>query len=174
MKLGFFKDGAQILGGCVGIIVLLVILISAWSFISDYDPDPTIQNNTTISLNDITLTVPKSDNYKINDSATLDYYHFNTNGDYSLDLDKIDNFNKKETAHEYYDYANHINIMVINSTDVPYISQYDDGEVVDSVEGDGRYFQQKKTFEGKVVLVWVYDDKGKSLAQKIINSAVHS
>lgn len=105
------------------------------------------------------------------ESETLDYYNFNTNGKYGLELEKIDNFNTPGTAHEYYDHANNVRIMVINSSDVPYISQYDDGEVIGDIEGEGRYFQEKKTINDKVVLVWVYDDDGQGLAQKIVESA---
>lgn len=169
--MGFFKDSAQILGVCVGIIAIIVILITAASFILDYDSNPAIDNNKTMTLNGISITVPETNNYTVNDSTTLSYFDFNKNKDYSLNLDIVENFNTEGTAHEYRDFEHHIEIMVINSSDVPYIDNYDDGEVIDSVELDGRYFQQKKTLGDKVVLVWVYDDKGKSLAQKIINSA---
>ena len=61
--------------------------------------------------------------------------------------------------------------MVIDKQNLPYIDKYKDGEQVDAPDGGERYFQQKKTINDKVVIVWVYQEHGKGLSQKIINSA---
>lgn len=169
--MGFLSDGAYVLGICVGIIVVLLVIILAASFILDYDPTTTIEDNKTIALNGVMLTVPVSSNYSVNNSTKLDYYSYMKSDYGKLDLGKIDNFNAEGTASEYYDFNNHIKVMVINQTDVPYITSDDEGETIDSVEGEGRVFQQQRTIDGKVVLVWVYDDCGKSLAKKIVDNA---
>lgn len=152
----------------IGLLVLALILPTVSSSLFGSDR---IENNKTIDLNGVRLTVPNSDNFTINDSSTLDYYSYSKKNEEKLDLDKVDHFNSNGTAHEYFDAANQIRIMVINSSDVPYISADSDGEVVDSVELEGRIFQQQKTLNNKVVLVWVYEDNGQDLSKKIINSA---
>ncbi len=60
--------------------------------------------------------------------------------------------------------------MVINSSDAPFLQNYEDGKIIDSVELEGRMFQQKKKLGDKVVLVWVYDENGEDLSQVIIDS----
>lgn len=170
-NMGFFKDGITIFGGCIGLILLLVILMFAAAYITDLDFNPVIDNNTTIELNNVTITVPQSNNTITNNSTTLDYFNFNKGGYNDLDLNEVDNFNTKGTAHEYHDIQNDIKIMVIDKQNLPYIDKYKDGEQVDAPDGGERYFQQKKTINDKVVIVWVYQEHGKGLSQKIINSA---
>ena len=98
-NMGFFKDGITIFGGCIGLILLLVILMFAAAYITDLDFNPVIDNNTTIELNNVTITVPQSNNTITNNSTTLDYFNFNKGGYNDLDLNEVDNFNTKGTAH---------------------------------------------------------------------------
>lgn len=142
--MGLIKDGAKAIGICIGTIILIAIIFTAWTYIADFNTDH-IENNTTITLNGVTITVPQTDNYTINNTDTLDYYDFMKSEYKELNLSKIDNWNKEGTAHSYNDNKHSLTIMVINSSDVPYIHEYDDGEVVDAFDdGTGRYFQQKK------------------------------
>ena len=71
--MGFFKDSEQILGVCVGIIAIIVILITAASFILDYDSNPAIDNNKTMTLNGVSITVPETNNYTVNDSTSFPF-----------------------------------------------------------------------------------------------------
>ena len=53
------------------IVTLIIPTISASIFGSN-----TIENNKTIDLNGVRLTVPNSDNFTINESSTLDYHSY--------------------------------------------------------------------------------------------------
>jgi len=155
--------------GIIIIIILFTIPIISASFFG-IGAMNTIEKNKTIELNGVKITVPETDNFTKNDSTTLSYYDLIHSNYENLDLDEIDNFNKEGSAHQYRDFTNDIEIMVINSSDAPYLQNYEDGKIIDSVELEGRMFQQKKKLGDKVVLVWVYDENGEDLSQVIIDS----
>ncbi len=95
-------------GVCVGIILLIIAIAVIASAIIDFDPSTTIENNTTIELNGIQITVPQTNNYTINDSAAL----WNVN-----DTDKYGTYHVDEirqgNAWSYYDENHNITICCI-------------------------------------------------------------
>jgi len=160
--MGFLGDGLTTFGICGGICIGIILIITAASFIMDYDSSTSIENNTTIELNGVKLVVPQSDNYSINESASLS----NIN-----DTDKfgIGSNITKENAVQYYDYVNHISIYVCDSNKTAYsdISDYSEIDVLDG-ETDRTHIE-KRTVGDKTIVMYVQEGKG--LSKLIINSA---
>ena len=160
--MGFLKDFGSIAGGCFGLIIILFILINIASFIIDYDPSTTIENNTTIELNGVTLTVPQSNNYSINESASL--WNFNDTEKFG-----IGNNISQGNAYQYHDYEYEIDIYVADNNRTAY-SDIPDFSELETLEGDSdRTHIEKRTLGDKTIVIYVTE--GKDLSKKIVESA---
>ncbi|RAP46835.1 MAG: hypothetical protein BZ135_03215 [Methanosphaera sp. rholeuAM6] len=160
--MSFLGDGLTTMGICGGVCIGFILIIAVSSFIIDYDPSTTIENNTTIELNGVTITVPQTNNYTINENASL----WNIN-----DTDKFgfDNNITKENAYQYHDYVNRIDVYVADNNRTAYsdIPDYSDMDVFD---GDsGRTHIEKRTVGDKTVFIYVTEGKG--LSKRIVDSA---
>ena len=111
--MGFLSDFGTTAGLCIGTIAVIVILITAASFIMDLDTRTSIENNKTIELNGVQITVPETSNYSINENASL----WNVN-----DTDKFGIENEAKivegNAYQYHDSVNNISIYVFKKKDV--------------------------------------------------------
>jgi hypothetical protein len=164
--MGFLKDGAFTLGLCVGTIAILLAIIFIASAILDFDPRTTIENNTTIELNGIQITVPQTSNYTINESDAL--WNYNDTDKYGIEhLDEIRNGN----AWSYYDYSHNITIYVAYSNRTAYSDVPDFSTMESNVDygREGRTHYEKRTLGDKIVYVEVLEEK--ELSKKIVASA---
>lgn len=160
--MSFLGDGLTTMGVCGGICIGLLLIIAVSSFILDYDPSTTIENNTTIELNGVTITVPQTNNYTINENASL------------TNINDTDKFGfgsniTKGNAYQYIDTVNKIEIYVADNNRTSY-SDIPDFSDLDSFEGDlDRIHTEKRTVGDKTV--YMYVTEGKGLSKRIIESA---
>ena len=160
--MSFLRDGLTTMGVCGGICIGLLLIIAVSSFILDYDPSTTIENNTTIELNGVTITVPQTNNYTINQNASL------------TNINDTDKFGfgsniTKGNAYQYIDPVNKIEIYVADNNRTSY-SDIPDFSDLDSFEGDlDRIHTEKRTVGDKTV--YMYVTEGKGLSKRIIESA---
>lgn len=132
---------AKEVGVCCGIIILIFIIFS----IMDIGLDPVIHNNTTITIDKYTLTVPQTDNYTINDS----YSYF-----YEKDFEKygMDNYINATANNsiQYHDSSHNVSIDILDKNKTSYTDQ-SDGEEIVPIEMSGRYIKQKRIW----VISWL-------------------
>ena len=163
-NMGFIKDGAFTIGLCVGIIALFLVIIVVASFIIDYDASPTIENNTTIELNGIQITVPQSSNYTVNESTRL--WNFN-------DTEKFGYEHDDEIAEGnawcYSDDVNNVTIYVAYANRTAYSDTPDFSTMEPDDTSSARIHYEKRTVGDKIVYVRVIE--GKELSKKIVASA---
>ncbi|MBQ6218280.1 MAG: hypothetical protein IJH55_07050 [Romboutsia sp.] len=149
---------AKEVGVCCGIIIVIIAIF----MILDIGFDPVIHNNTTVTIDKYTLTVPQTDNFTINDS----YSYF-----YEKDFEKygMDNYTNATANNSinYYDYNHNVSIDILDKNKTSYTDQ-PDGEEIVPIEMSGRYIHQKKDMGDKLVVVTTHEDRG--LARNIINS----
>lgn len=148
---------------CAGICLLVIILFGVYLFLDDYDFDPTIQNNTTINLNGVTLTVPKTNNYTIIDNATL--YHIN-------DTDKFGMLSNvtKGNAYEYSDTEHDVYIYVSDNNRTAYAEEPEGRKIMDSDGSESaRTYENIRHIGNKTIVSHVVEQK--QLGTKIVNSA---
>ena len=163
--MGFLGDSTTTIGVCIGIPILIIILLVAASFIMDIDTRSSIENNKTIELNGVQITVPESNNFTINESASI----WNIN-----DSKKFDNYTniREGNAWHYHDNVNNISLYVADANRTAY-SDEPDFSRMESFEGElERTHIEKKNVGDKVVVLYITEGKG--LSKLIIDSAVHT
>lgn len=162
--MGFLGDFGATAGLCIGTIAVIIILIAAASFVLDLDTRTSIENNKTIELNGVEITVPETTNYSINENESLWNYN---------DTEKF-GYNSNITAGnavQYYDYVNKVNIYVADANRTAY-SDVPDFSELETFDGElERTHIEKKNVGDKVV--YMYVTEGKGLSKLIIDSAVH-
>ena len=152
-------------GLCLGIILLLVVIIVGGSAILDFDPRSTIENNTTVELNGLHVTVPQTTNYTINESSRL-YNHNDTDKFGYQNVDEIAEGN----AWCYQDDINNVTVYVAYSNRTSYSDIPDFSEMDSVTDGSGkREHIEKRNVGDRVVYVRVVE--GKDLSKKIVASA---
>lgn len=148
----------------IGILLLLLILPPSFSFF-DFGPN-TIENNKTIELNGVRLTVPESNNYSTNDSCTLS--HVNDTNKFGNDLIKSSEITTGN-AYQYFDYEHNLSIWVCDANRTAYTEQAD-GMEIETYDGQlERDFWQKRTLGDKTIVMYVTEDE--KLSKLIIDSA---
>lgn len=156
------KEGSD-LKCCAGICLLVIILIGVYFFMDSYDPDPTIKNNTTVVVDGIKFTVPKTENYTIQENERLwhedDWENFGATSNIT-----------EGNAYRYHDPNHGIEIFVSDSNRTSYGND-SEGRSVLSGDGteDGRTFVNVRHMGNKTVVTHVFEQK--QLGTKIINSA---
>ena len=153
--MGFLSDASTTFGICIGTIIVILIAIFALSAIMDFDPSTTIENNTTITLNGIKITVPQTSNYTINDNASL--WHVNDTEKFGMN-----NNITKGNAWQYYDPEHNISIYVADSNRTAHSDTPDSSELT-LLDGDTeRTHIEKKTIGDKTIVMYVTEGKGLS------------
>ena len=124
----------------------------------------TIENNKTIEVNGVRITVPETSNYTINENASL--WNVNDTKKFGIENEaKIVEGN----AYQYYDGVNNISIYVADANRTAYSDVPDFSELT-TLDGDiDRTHIEKKSVGDKVVVMYVTEGKG--LSKLIIDSA---
>lgn len=152
--------------GILGVIIIgFIVILAVASFIMDYDPSTTIQNNTTIDLNGITLTVPKTENSTIDKNASL----LNINESKKVGENMLASEVTAGTAYQYYDYENNLIIWVCDANSTSYTDEHEEMTIENSDGQLKRDFWQKRTIGNKTIVMYVTE--GKVLSKQIIESA---
>ena len=156
------QTGLMCIGTCLGILIIIFVA----SAILDFDPSTSIENNTTITLNDVHLVVPASPDASVDESATLS----NVN-----DTEKFGIERQREVtegnAKMYNDPSHGVQVYVADADRTAYSDEPDSSETT-VLDGDrDRTHIEKKNVGDKVVVVFVTEGKG--LSRRIIESAEH-
>lgn len=142
----------------IGLVILCLIpTVTASLFGAN-----TIENNKTIDINGLIITVPETGNYSINESTTLS----NVN-----DTEKFGMFSpvSENNSWEYYDGEHDISLYVADSNRTAY-SDIPDYHELTTLDGDSeRTNIVKKTVGDKTLVVYVTE--GDNLAELIAESA---